>query len=117
MVSKLVKKNLVNLEQLVGSTRKKARSILKHANRELLEAVRQCVLNVLNGVVSITPSQKASLKRYRKKLQAIAHIKTPLKTRNKLIQTGSGFIIPLITAVLPHIIGGVASLIKGKENK
>ena len=115
MVSKLVKANLVNLERIANSSRKRAREIIKHADKSLIEAIRQCITNVLNGVVSITPAQKASLKKFRKRLHSIASKKTPIKARKKLIQSGSGFIVPLISAVLPYIIGGVASLIKGRK--
>ena len=116
MVSKVVKKNLVNLQRLAAASPKRAREILKHSGKDLYEALRQCVINVLNGVVSVSAAQKAVLRKYKKKLRDIANKKTPVKKRKTLIQTGSGFIIPLITAVLPHIISGIASLIKSKKN-
>ena len=117
MVSKIVRENIVNLQRIAQSKPKTAKLILKHASSGLIESIRQVILNTLNGVLQLKPNQLAALKKYRARLRKIRDSKTPSSKRKIIIQEGHGFIIPLLTAVLPHIVGGIASLISKRKNK
>ena len=88
-----------------------ARQILKNANSDLVESLRQCVLNVLRGVVSLTPKQHKQLARYKRRLRKLVDSKTKIKDRKVIIQKGANFLLPLLGALIPQIVGGIASLI------
>ena len=117
MVSKIVRENIVNLQRIARSKPKTAKLILQNASSGLIESIRQVILNTLNGVVQLKPAQLKALKKYRARLRAISKTTTPASKRKVIIQKGHGFIIPLLTAVLPHIVGGIASLISKQKNK
>ena len=117
MVSKLVRENIVNLQRIARSKPKTAKLTLQNASSGLIESIRQVILNTLNGVVQLKPTQLKALKKYKARLRAATSRTTPASKRKVIIQKGHGFIIPLLTAVLPHIVGGIASLISKRKNK
>ena len=117
MVSKVVRNNIHNLQKIAGTSPKHVKPILENAGKDLIEAIRQIVLNVLVGVIHLEPAQLEKLSKHKYKLRKISNKGTPNKERKQIIQTGSGFIIPLLTAVLPQIVGGIASLLTRKSTK
>ena len=117
MVSKIVRRTLPILQLLAKSKPAQARQILKNANSDLVESLRQCVLNVLRGVVSLTPKQHKQLARYKRRLRKLVDSKTKIKDRKVIIQKGANFLLPLLGALIPQIVGGIASLIKNKQQK
>ena len=116
MVSKVVRKTLPVLQLLANSKPKEARKILQNANRELIEAIRQCVLNVLRGIVSLSKEDIRRLDKYKSRLREIADKTTNFQTRKKIIQQGENFLIPILGALVPHIISGISSLINRKKS-
>ena len=117
MVSKIVRDNLTNLQQIAESNPKSVKKILKFANSGLLEAIRQCIINVLKGIVELSDAQRDVLAKYRTKLRKIKNPKTSKAQKRKLIQTGGSFVVPLLSALLPHIVGGIASLIRKSKSQ
>ena len=117
MVSKVVRKTLPLLQQLANSRTKQARQILKHADRDLIEAIRQCVLNVLRGVVSLTKPERRKLAKYKKHLRKFVDKKTKFRSRQRIVQRGSGWITALLGTLLPHVVSGISYLIKKKVSK
>ena len=115
MVSRVIRSNIVNLQRIVNSSPKDARKILRHASGHLITAIRECVINVLNGIVHLKPEQLEKIRKFKAKLRKIRDKKIGKAEQKKIIQTGGNFLIPLITAVLPHVIGGIASLVKNKK--
>ena len=83
MVSKVVKKTLPTLQLLAKSKPKQVRKILKNANRELIESIRQCVLNVLRGIVSLSKKDLKRLSKYKKRMRQLVSKKTKFQTRKK----------------------------------
>ena len=116
MVSKVVRKALPVLQQLATSKTKQARQILKYANRDLVEAIRQCVLNVLRGVVSLSKSEQRKLARYKKRLRQFVDKKTKFRNRKQIVQKGGSWIVPLLGALIPQIVSGISSLIKNRQS-
>ena len=102
MVSSIVRNNIHNLQRISKTPPKHVKNILKNAGKDLIEAIRQIVLNVLVGVVQLKPAQLKKLSKYKAKLRKISNKKTSNQERKRIIQAGSGFIIPLLGAVLPH---------------
>ena len=100
---------------MAKSKPKRARQILKNANSELIESIRQCVLNVLRGIVSLSKQDRKRLERYKSRLRKIVNKKVKYSDRKKVIQHGANFIVPLLGALIPHIISGIGSLINKKK--
>ena len=102
-----VKKTLVLLANSKPSVVKK---ILKNANSHLIKAISEIALNMLNGVVHLTPSQKSKLKRFKRPMRDLTSPQTKLVAKRKLIQKG-GFISTLLGVGLPLLIKGITSLV------
>jgi hypothetical protein len=85
------------------------RSLLEMADKELIRCLCEISDNTLKGYVNLNSRQKQKLSRYKKILRRIAQRGETWQKKKQLIQTGSGFIVPLLAAVLGPII---SSLIK-----
>ena len=95
-----------------GST-KQRRHVLDHANKDLIECLCECALNVLEGQVKLNSKQKKALARHHRKLKTLAYSNVPLKYKRAVLrQRGSGkffqdFISPVLKqlpAILPALI-------------
>ena len=86
-------------------------------------------MNILKGNVSLKPSDKARLTKYRQKLRKVADKKVSLKQKHKIVQTG-GFapailapllaplIVPLAKKALPGLARkAVGGIIQGVMDK
>ncbi|KXJ07349.1 hypothetical protein AC249_AIPGENE14792 [Exaiptasia diaphana] len=71
-MSRRLRKNLDFLRVLANCNSKQRRAILKSADKELLKAICECVLNVVRGVVDIKPREKKRLARHKKDLRTLA---------------------------------------------
>ena len=91
------------------------KAILRGADKDLLQCLSECALNILKGNVSLKPSEKARLTKYRQKLRKVADKKVSLKQKHKIVQTG-GFapallaplLAPLIAPLAKRAVGGLA---------
>jgi hypothetical protein len=84
------------------------KSILKGADKDLLQCLSECAYNVLQGNVPLTPAQKAKLTKYKQKLRQVGNRKVGLKQKHKIIQTG-GFLPALLAPLLTSVIAPLAS--------
>ena len=76
------------------------KAILKEGNKDLVETLCECCINVLYGNVPLTSSQKKKLARFKRVMRKLAvKSKTSLKQKKKLLQTG-GFLPALIAPAL-----------------
>jgi hypothetical protein len=69
-------------------------------------------MNVLRGNVTLTACQKKKLQKFKISLRAQADKRVPLSSERRLINQRGGFIIPMLSAILPTI----ASLIFCSQN-
>jgi len=74
---------------------------------ELIQVLSLVALNILKGRVSITPSQKIRLKRYKRVLKKLATSTCCRKTKVKLVQKGGG---PFLLSLIPAAISAISSL-------
>ena len=107
-----VKKTLLLLTKSKPGAAKK---ILKNANRDLIKAISEIALNMLNGVVPLTSAQKEKMHRHRNSMRQITG-QLKLGAKRKIIQRG-GFIGSLLGVGLPLLIKGVSSLISHIKRK
>ena len=93
--------------KVLNKTNPKTRSaILQNADKELLLCICECVENILNGNVRLTPKQQNELKKYAKALRQLRDKGTKLQKKKKLLVQKGGFLAALL---LTPIIAGLAS--------
>ena len=100
-MSAVVKRALPLLKVLVDATSKLKKAIIKHAPTDLVTAISEIALNLIKGVIKLTPHQKKRLSRYKKELLALAKKKVSLgKKRKILVQKGGGVVSILVPLAL-----------------
>jgi hypothetical protein len=88
------------------------KAIIKNCVRELVKTITECVLNVLRGNVTLTACQKKKLQKFKFLFRSPADKRVPLSSKKRQINQRGGFIITLLSAILPTI----ASLIFRSQN-
>ena len=87
---------------------KKARSNLRKAivsncNKDLLNSICECVVNVLNDNIRISDCTKRKLRKFRTSLRFLVDKRLPLVSKRRVIQQRSGFLLPLLSELLPAL--------------
>jgi hypothetical protein len=98
-MSARVKKNMPLLKMLSKAKPSAAKAIIKTADKELVDTLCECGLNVLKGNVRLTLGQKKRLARHKQALRALAQKQTSLRKKKALLQKG-GFLGALLSPVL-----------------
>ena len=94
-----VKKHGALLRYLSKAKPSTCKSIIKTCDKELINVLCECALNVLNGNVRLNPTQRKRLVRYKNGLRAITVKKTALQKKKDLLQKG-GFLQALLSPIL-----------------
>ena len=90
-MSTYVKRALPLLQVIAKSKPKVRNAIIEHGPTDLIKAISEIVLNVLKGVIKITPRQKKRLARDKNKLRALTSNKVSQKIKRKFLsQKGGG---------------------------
>ena len=79
---------------------------LKDANPKLRKAIiSNCdsAINVLRGNVRMTNCQKKRLQKFKRQLRTVVGKRVPLASKKRLINQRGGFLVPLLSAVLPTL--------------
>ena len=107
-MSKLLKRNalLLNVLQKAPVNARKA-ILVSHLNKDFVNCICECVLNLLQGNVPLTTQQKINLQKRKKHLRLLASKKTSLRKKKELIQNGGflGAILGPIVGVLGNLLG------------
>jgi len=96
------------LKHLSKLSERQKKNYIKTADKSLVQSICECCINILNGQVPLTASQKARLKRNKRSLRSLILSKTAIGKKRKILQKG-GFLSAILSAALP-IVG---SLIAG----
>ena len=104
-MSAVVRRALPTLKLLAGATPKLKKAIIQHASPDVVKAIAEIVLNMLKGVIKLSPQQKQRLSRYKKQLYSLAKKGVSIaKKRKVLLQKGGGAglaaLLPIAIAVL-----------------
>lgn len=84
------------------------KSILKSADKGLIQSICSFVLNILKGRVHLKPSHKSKLRRHKKFLRKIARKGDCWKTKKKfLVQSGGAFLPLLIAPLISGLLGSI----------
>ena len=100
---KRIKSNYHHLQVLKTAKPPLRKAIIKNCNSELVKSISECVLNVLNGNLNVTTCQKTRLRKLKNPLRALADKRVPISTKKRLINQQAGFLVPLLSAILPTI--------------
>ena len=78
-----IKKNIAYLQLLRSTHRIQQKALLNTISPEQLKAIGEIALNILHGIIPLTPSQKKALTFYKKTLRVIGK-KTGGRNRKKV---------------------------------
>ena len=92
------------------------KKIIQSADKSLITALSECAYNILRGNISLSPSEKKRLTKFKENLRALARRRTSLKNKKEVIQKG-GFIPLLAPIVAPLLFKGIGALAKHIKNK
>ncbi len=105
-----------DLLKALGHCKLKIRkAILNNADKDLVDAICQCVFNLLQGNLDLTQAQKTELNKYRHTLRKLVQ-KSSLKTKKKILSQHGGFLQYLIPAAISGISQIISSLVENKSS-
>jgi hypothetical protein len=106
-------RNADAVSYLLRAGPKVRRVLIKEGRKELVNALCECVLNVLNGNVRVSDAQRRQLARYKKDLRTLVDRRPKLAEKKRVIQRG-GF-LPILAKVLVPVLGQMlGGLLGGK---
>lgn len=79
-------------------------ALLKYADKNLVCALCECVLNIISGNIAIDDKQKKKLSKHKSLLRKIVKKTKSWKTKRTIIQKGGNFLIPLLAPIIGSII-------------
>ena len=103
-----MKDNLPYLQVLVKIKSKSRKLLVEHGPPSLITSICECSLNLLKGVIPLTPRQKRRLARYKTHLRGLANKKVSRKKKKQLLNQKGG---NLIKALLPPVLSVLGSLL------
>jgi len=109
MTMNRVKSNYHTLHVLKTAHPKLRKAIITNCNRELVNNISECILNVLYGNVKLSGCSSRKLRKYKALPRKVADKRVPLSNKKKLIVQRGGFLLPLLSAVLPAIASLIIS--------
>ena len=99
---KRIKSNFHKLHTLEDVQPKLRKAIISICDKDLVNTVSECALNLLHGNVKLSDCTR-NLRKYRRQFRTVVNRRVPLARKKKLIIQHGGFLVPLLTAVLPML--------------
>jgi hypothetical protein len=109
---KRMKSNYSALELLKNAKPKLRKAIISNCDPNLLKCISECALNVLHGNVNLSGCSIRKLRKHKSQLRKVADKRVSHAKKKKLIGQRGGFLLPLLSAVLPAL----ASLVFRPQN-
>ena len=81
--------------------------LLEGASTRIIHLLAHCALNILQGQVLLSKSQKAKLSKHKTSLRQMADKRITPKQKKKILQKG-GFLPAFLLPLLGPIFGGIA---------
>jgi hypothetical protein len=85
------KYNYQELHVLKNAKEKLPKAILSSCNKEFVNTISECVLNLLRGNVKLTDCEKRSLQKFKGKLRTVAGSRVALATKKRLTNQDQDF--------------------------
>ena len=98
-----IKSNFHKLHTLKDAQPKLRKAIISNCDKDLVNCVSECALNLLHGNVKLSDCTRKKLRKYRPQLRTVVDRRVPLARKKKLIIQRDGFLVPLLTALLPTL--------------
>ena len=98
---KRVKTNYHTLQVLKTADPKLRKAIISKCNKELVNCISECFLNVLNGNIQLPGCVTRMLQKHKAALRKVSDRRVPLSKKKKLIVQRAGFLLPLL--ILPTL--------------
>lgn len=114
-MSRRIKTHAVLLKTLAHCTAKQRRALLKTADKGLIDAICECIVNVVNGNIKISPKHKRTLSKHKLKLRKLSDRRTSLRERRRLLNQRGGFLLPLLMRLVGPAVGAIATAFTGKK--
>ena len=114
-MSRRVKTHAVLLNTLAHCSPTQRKLILKTADKGLVDAICECVVNLVRGNIKLSPAQKKTFAKQKRYLRKLADRKTALKTRKNILVQRGGFFLPLLSRLIGPVIGAIGSLVGGRK--
>jgi len=106
-MSERVRRNMDFLTVLAKCNKKQRKALLEHCDKDLILTICELAINVLKGVVKLSPSQKSKLRRFREQLRRLADRQVPFKHKKRyIVQSGGSILLTL----LPPAISALTEL-------
>ena len=100
---KRLRSNYHALHVQKAATPKLRKAIVSNCDSELVNSICECVLNVLNGNVKLSGCVTRKLRKHKTVLHKVADKRVPISSKKKLIVQRGGFLLPLMSAMLPAL--------------
>ena len=100
---KRIRSHYHSLHALKDAHPKLRRAIIANSNEDLLKSISECALNVLTGNVKLSNCKKRELHKFIRQLRTVVDKHLPLARKKKLIIQSGGFLVSLLSAVLPTL--------------
>ena len=106
-MSVVVRRALPLLKTLVDAKPKLKKAIIKYTSPDLVMAISEIALNMLKGIIKLTPQQKHRLSRYKKEFRSLAKKNVSVdKKRKLLVQKGGGAGLALLLPLAISLLSG-----------
>ena len=112
-MSRRIKTHAILLKALAHSTPLQRKALLKTANKGLIDAVCECIVNIVRGNIKLSASDKRTLSKHKHKLRKLSDRRTDYRTRKKILNQRGGFFLPLLMKLVVPAIGALANVFTG----
>jgi len=68
-----------------------------------MHCISECILNVLNGNIKMTVCDTRKLQKHKAALRKVSDKRVPLSAKKKLTLQCGGFLLPVLSAILPKL--------------
>lgn len=95
---------------LIGKTKSKVKrnQLIEYASREQINAIAECIDNVLRGIVPLSGKEINYLRRYKTPMRLVSNKRVPLKEKKSTLKQRGGFLtalLPIAASVLGPLLG------------
>ena len=96
---------------VISKTRnkKKRSGLIDFATKQQLEAIAECIENVLNGNVALTANQSKCLAKHKNTMRMVSNHGVSLPMKKRVLKQEGGFLATLI----PLAVSALGSLVSG----
>ena len=104
-MSRRVRKHAALLQWLKTAKPATAKAVIKAADKELINTICECCLNVLKGNVPLTSQQKKKLAVHKSTLRTLAQKKVSLHRKKRALTQRGGALLGALAAPIIGLLG------------